>query len=211
MNVSRRAFLGLIAALASLAVAGVTASPAAAVTKLCTKNELNCTVANTWTIGTVLNGNATNNKFIIETTVEGKPLKLEVTCTESETGGVTEDDKGLPFEVTFLVWSGCTGAGKPCTVNSANSPRGGLMTATGGGNGTLSWIMSYTISCVESKVFCKAGAGVTLDHKGGLPAQLLASNEVFKKEEDPKNLNCPATVTWATATYTTSKTAFLTN
>jgi hypothetical protein len=210
MNASRKAWVGLIAALASLAVAAVTASPAAAVTKLCKANEVLCSAPNTWAQGTVLNANGTNTKFIIETTVEGKALKLEVSCPETEFGGMSEDVKGLPFEISFWNFQNCTGAGKACTI-SHNSPRGGLMTATGGGDGTFAWTMSFTISCPEAKVFCKVGAAGTLDFKGGAPAQIIAANEVLNTEEHPSTLNCPATAKWVTGQYVTTKTAYLTN
>jgi hypothetical protein len=206
MKSPRKIGIGLMVVLTAVAMLAVTASPAAAATKLCKAKEAPCKAGNFYLEGTTLNASATNTEFVIEPFIGGKFVKVIVLCTGAEIEGETTADEGVWSQYELMSFVGCTNGGKACTVTAANMPSLGLFGAPNGGNGTLQLEVSVDIHCPMVPLKCRYGATPTLDVTGGNPATIRANQETLNFEETPGFENCPSIARWW-ATYTVNQPA----
>jgi len=137
-----------------------------------------------------------------------------VLCEKSLTHIDVEGTSGSPLKGTVLelTFVNCNLGGTACTVTVERLPYLGLLTATSGGNGTLtvesggSGNPRALVDCGSSALKCFFGAEKTkLAVTGGNPATAKANGIEFEREGGSGFL-CPASSKW-NATYTLTEPA----
>jgi hypothetical protein len=195
VKIPRTIGLAVIAALALMAVAGV--SSAAARTVICKTAETACSEANTYGSGTSLK--AASTAVTITTSLDA------ISCTASALEGETTAVSGEPLPATFSGWSleSCQRNEKACTTGSAEHlPYSASITSVGGGNGTVALKGSggevgWLVKC-GSFINCTFSFQPTLTAEGGSSAHLSVDQAMNRSGEI-----CPKSATFA-ATYTVS-------
>jgi hypothetical protein len=189
--------LSMVAAIAAMAFVGASSASAAS-TALCKANELPCSTANTYGIGTVIAAELeSGTKAVLKSSLGN------VECTISTVGGTTTTGLASPLKgnIEELTFEGCTLSGESCT---AETVVGSLPYPA-----SLSWIegtMNGTMTVEKAKVHvvcgfivnCTFGGTVTpLTVKGGAMG-LVEAKEV--KITLIEGGICPSEAKW-TANY----------
>jgi hypothetical protein len=186
--------LAAVAALGLMAMAGVSTASA---TELCSTNTQPCT-------GTVYtSGHAVSAQLKAGTvTTLTNPIS-NVICTKSTFTGKTTNTGGKGIAVTGTIeslgFTECTLASGPqCTVNTLNIPYAASITATGSGNGTLTFTNDGNGSPgvkVECGIFFNCTlqtADPVLGVTGGNPA-IAKANAI---PLTAKGITCPSEAKW---------------
>jgi hypothetical protein len=202
--------LAMVAAVAAMAFVGVSSASA---TELCSTNTSACT-GTMYPAGTAISG--TSAKAELKT--KGGLVNPTVTCTKSTTSGKTTNlgkaGEAVTGVIETLTFEGCTNSvdGKTCTANTTNflepsKPWNASVTASGGGNGTLTVTKgekgnpggTFNCSSLAAPECSYSTEKASLTVTGDTPATATAK-EIPLKSVAPSSFGCPPEGFWS-ATY----------
>lgn len=217
MKLTKMLGLAVAAAMAVMAMAGVSSALATNSTSLCKVNEDVCKAANQYPKGTVISGTTGSTHTSPEEWAQLTTKLGNVHCNSTVSGTTTSANGtepagiGIAGEITALNWTLCRfgnpTTGEKCTVTTKNLPYTGVFTNTATNKGTLTVSppagkkLGAFVECGEiiNCLYTVTGS-VTLAAEGGVSGMaagagvgFIEANKITLVGEEGKA--CP-TATW---------------